>query len=184
MTDVLRTLPELPVVLENLFTLHSESVSETEDLLIALLPTLCDVLQTDRCFLVVRNPNTRMHKNLCWVREPDYPDTSTAGWEPEREWEREDPLFAAALQTQDSIFINDVETADPTVLNRDFERKYLKHRSFIHAHIRQDGQLWGILQPCLFSQPREWREADRLLIDQLTQRLAPIVVQYVQAAGV
>lgn len=182
MTDLLRTLPELPAVLENLFTIHSES--ETETLLAALLPTVCDVLKTDRCFLLVRNPDTRMHKNLCWRREPEYPDTSTAGWESEQEWEREDPLFAAALRAEDSIFINDVETADPTILNREFERKYLKHRSFIHAHIRQDGQLWGILQPCLFHQPREWSEADRLLINQLTERLAPIVVQYVKAAEV
>ena len=58
------------------------------------------------------------------------PDTSTDDWEREQEWEKEDPLFAAALRTEPSIFVEDIETASPTLLNLEFERKYLKHRAF------------------------------------------------------
>lgn len=98
----------------------------------------------------------------------------------EQEWEREDPMFAAALATKPSIFVEDIETAPPDVLSRDFERNCMKHRSLVHAHIAQDGQLWGILQPCLFEQPRSWSEFDRSVIHGLVDRLRPIVVKYVQ----
>lgn len=170
----------LPQALQDVFKLHSQP----EALFAALLPAVCETLQTDRCFLELRNPQTRMHQNICWRRNPDLPDTSTKGWQPEQEWEQEDPMFAAALRLEDSIFVEDVETAEPTVLNREFERKYFGHRALIHAHICQDQQLWGILQPCIFGHPRKWSDFDRSVIDQLTNALTPIVVRYVQAAHV
>lgn len=170
----------LPQTLQDVFRLHSQP----EALFAALLPALCDTLQTDRCFLEVRNPQTRMHQNICWRRYPDLPDTSTQGWQPEQEWEKEDPMFAAALHLEDSIFVEDVETAAPTVLNREFEQKYFGHRALIHAHICQDGQLWGILQPCIFGQPRIWSNFDRSIIHQVTEALTAIVIRYVQAARV
>jgi hypothetical protein len=83
------TEPVLPEVLENVFVAYIKP----EDVFAALLPAVCEVLQTDRCFLHLRNPHTRMHQNLCWRRSPQIPDTSTNGWEPEIEWEREDPML-------------------------------------------------------------------------------------------
>lgn len=170
----------LPQALQDILRLHHQP----EALFADLLPALCDVLQTDRCFLEVRNPQTRMHQNICWRRSPELPDTSTQGWQPEQEWEKEDPMFAAALRNEKSIFVEDVETAAPTVLNREFERKYFGHRALVHAHICQDGQLWGILQPCIFGQPRVWSQFDRAVINQLTDALTPSVIHYVQTAGV
>lgn len=170
----------LPPALQEVFRFHDQP----ESLFAALLPALCDTLQTDRCFLEVRNPHTRMHQNICWRRYLELPDTSTNGWQPEQEWEKADPLFAAALRTEDSIFVEDVETAAPTVLNREFERQYFGHRALIHAHICQNQQLWGILQPCIFGKPRIWSNFDRAVIHQLTEALTPIVVSYVQVAGI
>lgn len=157
---------------------------DPEAIFAAVLPAVCEALQTDRCFLHLRNPKTRIYKNLCWRRSPEIPDTSTDGWEPEQHWEDEDPMFAAALRTDPSIFVEDVETASPEVLNRDFERTNFGHRALIHAHVAQNGELWAILQPCIFGQPREWSEDDRTLVYQILERLKPVAIAYVTAAGV
>jgi GAF domain-containing protein len=170
----------LPEVLENVFVAYSKP----EDVFAALLPAVCEVLQTDRCFLHLRNPHTRMYQNLCWRRSPQFLDTSTNGWEPEIEWERVDPMFAAALRTDSSIFVEDVERASPEVLNINFERKYLGHRAFIHAHLCQDGLLWAILQPCIFGHPRVWDKFDRYVIHQVLEKLKPFAISYVKNAGV
>ncbi|MBD1850453.1 GAF domain-containing protein [Leptolyngbya sp. FACHB-711] len=156
---------------------------EPEAVFVALLPALCEVLNVDRCFLLLRNPDTRIHRVICWRRDPNLPDTSTDGWQPEDEWEKDDPMFAAALATQPSIFIEDIETASPDRLNRDFERQYLGHRALVHAHVCQNQQLWGILQPAVFGHPRMWSKADRETIDRVVEMLIPIVVESVKAAA-
>lgn len=162
--------------------LQALTESEPEMVFAALLPALGDVLAVDRCFLLVRHPDTRIHRVTCWRRDPSLPDASTDGWQPEEEWEKDDPMFAAALATQPSIYIEDIETASPDRLNRDFERENLGHRALVHAHICQDQQLWGILQPAVFGHPRAWSEADRRTIDQVVERLVPIVVSFVKAS--
>jgi len=144
-----------------------------------LLPVICDILQTDRCFLLVRDPATRQHQNFCWRRSPNLPNTSTNGWELEQEWEREDPMFAAALRTDPSIFVEDIETASADLLNIEFERN-MGHRALVHAHIAQDNQLWGILQPAVFGRSKVWSDFDRAVILQTVEKLRPIVIGYVQ----
>jgi hypothetical protein len=170
----------LPEVIENVFVANSKP----KDVFAALLPAVCDVLHTDRCFLHLRNPHTRMYQNLCWRRSPEIPDTSTNGWEPEIEWEREDPMFAAALRAAPSIFVEDVDLASSDVLNIDFERKYFGHRALIHAHLCSDGLLWAILQPCIFGHPRVWDEFDRSFIHQVLEKLKTFVLSYVRDAEV
>lgn len=156
--------------------------SEPEAVFAALLPAVCEVLQTDRCFLHVRNPNKRLYRVFCWCR-PQFPDMSTDVWQKEEPWEQDDPMFAAALRTAPSIFVEDVETASPEVLNIDFERENFGHRALIHAHICQDEVLWGILQPCIFGHPRVWSEGDRAVIAQVIEKVKPFVVSYGELAG-
>lgn len=153
---------------------------DPETVFTTLLPALCNVLQCDRCFLHIRNPHTRRYRNICWRQTDRLPDTSTEGWEYEQEWERDDPMFAAALRTEHSIFVEDIETASPTVVNREFERSNLKHRALVHAHLCQENLLWGILQPSVFGHPRAWDESERAIINQVTERLTPIVICYVR----
>lgn len=172
---------DLPEALEPLF---KQFADQPEALFKALLPVLGDVLQVDRCFLHLRNPDTRLYRSFCWRRSPEFLDISTAGWEPEMEWEQDDPMFAAALRTEPSIFIEDIEAASPTVLNREFERQHLGHRALIHAHITQDNVLWGILQPCMMAVPRRWSEFDRSTVLAVIERLRPFVQAYVKSAGV
>jgi GAF domain-containing protein len=172
----------LPEVLENVFATHSEP----DALFSALLPALCEVLQCDRCFLYLREPHSKKGRTAyCYLRSPQYPDVSTAEWEKEPdELPKEDPLFAAALRTDDTVFVDDVETASPEVVNVAFERKHFGHRALIHAHLGEDGRLWGILQPCVFGQPRMWTQQERSMIHQLTEKLTPLAVAYVKAAKI
>lgn len=168
----------LPEVLENIWTTNSEPTAVFS----ALLPVLSEVLKCDRCFLYLRNPQTSIGRTpYCWVRSSDYPDVSTIEWAKEPEsLSKEDPLFAAALKTEPSIFVEDVETASSEVVNRNFEEKSFGHRALVHAHLCQDGMLWGILQPCIFGQPRVWSNFDRFVVDQVTKNITPLAVTYVK----
>ncbi|MEW6493067.1 MAG: GAF domain-containing protein [Cyanobacteriota bacterium] len=172
----------LPDVLEKILATDSEP----DAVFSTLLPALVEVLQCDRCFLYLRNPHTKIGKiAYCWRRSPQYPDVTYSNWEAEPEsLPQEDPLFAAALRTEPSIFVEDVETASPEVVNRDFERENFGHRALIHSHLRQDGQLWGILQPCVFGQPRVWTDFDRFVITQVEKKITPLAITYVKAARI
>lgn len=167
----------LPKSLESIFATDSNP----ELLFSALLPAIGEVMQCDRCFLLVRHPQTRIYRNFCWRRSLDLPSTETDGWQLEEEWEKDDPMFAAALQTAPSLFIDDIETAPSSVLNLEFERHYLGHRALVHAHIVDAGQLWGILQPSMFGQPRQWTNDDRAMITEILDRLRQPVVDYVKS---
>lgn len=146
-----------------------------------LLPLLGKTLKCDRCFLYLRDPETKLGKvTHCWRRNWQIPEILDPDWKPEPDsLAQEDPLFAAALRAEPTIFIEDVETADPQVVNRSFERENFGHRALIHAHLRHDGALWGILQPCLFGQPRTWTESERSVITQVEQQLTPLAIAYV-----
>ncbi|MBC8120471.1 MAG: GAF domain-containing protein [Gemmatimonadaceae bacterium] len=174
--------PALPTVLEEVLNRNHEP----RDVFSALLPVLCDILQSDRCFLYLRNPETRVGMiTHCWRRAPEYPDVTDSDWKKEPEsLPEEDPLFAAALRTDASIFVEDVETADPAVVNLAFEQKSFGHRALIHSHLCYDGHLWGVLQPCIFGRPRVWTEFDRDVIARVERRLTPLVVTFVKATGV
>ncbi|MBW4552850.1 MAG: GAF domain-containing protein [Aphanocapsa sp. GSE-SYN-MK-11-07L] len=147
-----------------------------------LLPKLGEWLECDRCFLYVRHPSTKMGKVTdCWRRSSQFPDLKTTVWQQEpASLPQADPLFAAALQAKPSIFVEDVETADPEIVNREFEQANFGHRALIHAHLVQAGNLWGVLQPCVFGQPRIWSKTDRKIILELEQLMTPFVISYVK----
>lgn len=159
---------------------------QPDEIFAALLPALGEALECDRCFLYLRSPDTRMGKvPYCWRRSPDFPEVLDADWKKEPEsLPDKDPLFAAALRTDPSIFVEDVETASPDVLNKEFEHENFGHRALIHAHLCQNDRLWGVLQPCLFGRPRVWTESERSLIATVTENIAPLAVAYVQSAQV
>ncbi len=168
----------LPPVLEQIL-----SDSKTADAVFsALVPALGEVLNCDRVFLYLRNPETQTGRTpYCWCRNSNYPDVSGAQWKKEPEsLGEEDPLFAAALRTEPSIFVEDVETANPEVVNKDFEAKEFGHRALIHAHLCADGLLWGVLQPCIFDRPRVWTDFDRQVIAAVTEKISPWAVAFVR----
>jgi GAF domain-containing protein len=147
-----------------------------------LLPLVAEALQADRCFLYLRDPGKEKGRiEFCFCRNPAVPDVKEPEWKNDtKELPLEDPLFAAALRAKPSIYIEDVETADPAVLNRAFEAKTFGHRALIHAHITDNGQLWGILQPAIFGKRHEWTLEDHQLIEYLLPRMLRPVMAYMQ----
>jgi hypothetical protein len=89
-------------------------------------------------------------------------------------------LLILALKTQPSVYVEDVETASPDVVNREFEHTSFGHRTLIHAHLCQENKLWGILEPCIFGHPRIWSASDRDIIGQVEKQLTPLVVNYIK----
>ncbi|MGA7934487.1 MAG: GAF domain-containing protein [Kovacikia sp.] len=148
-----------------------------------LIPKLGKLLDCDRCFLYLRNPFNKFGKvTHCWRRSSQYPDIGDPAWQQEPDsLPQTDPLFAAALRIEPSIFVEDVETASPEVVNLRFEQNNFGHRALIHSHLVQDGLLWGVLQPCVFNHPRVWTEFDRSLIAQVEQTITPLAIALVKA---
>lgn len=160
-----------------------DKYSEPEAIFSELVPKIGEILQSDRCFLYVRNPETKFGRVVyCWRRTEEIPENSHPDWKLEpASLAEEDPLFAAALRAEPSIYVEDVETASPEVLNQEFERRNFGHRALIHAHLREDGKLWGILQPCIFGHKRIWSEFDRAFVTQIEHKLKPLVRKYVNS---
>ncbi|PSR15973.1 GAF domain-containing protein [filamentous cyanobacterium CCP3] len=148
-----------------------------------VLAVLGQQLQCDRVFLYVRNPAADIGRvPFCWTARSSVPTIYDPEWKPEpSSLADEDPMFAAALRAQPSIFVEDVETAGPEVLNREFEHKTFGHRALIHAHLCSEQMLWGVLQPCVFDTPRTWSQRDRQLIEQAVAWLTPVAMTYVRA---
>lgn len=148
-----------------------------------ILPLIGEALQCDRCFLYLRNPDKKLAQvAYYWRRYPDIPEATTFDWTLESEsLPQEDPLFAAALRADPSVYVEDIETASPEVVNKDFEHQHMGHRALIHAHLRYNQQLWGILQPAVYGKPRIWSQSDRALVTELENKLTPIAIAYVKA---
>ncbi|MEP1058210.1 MULTISPECIES: GAF domain-containing protein [Cyanophyceae] len=171
----------LPASLANVLA----TTSTPETLFNALMPALGDYLACDRCFLYLREPNTRLGRvPFYWVRHADIPTVYDEDWKLEPpSLPDDDPMFAAALRTEPSIVVDDVEAASADTLNKQFEQENFGHRALIHAHICCEGQLWGVLQPSVFGQPRHWTQTAQEAIDQVVQAITPSAVAYVKAAA-
>ena len=137
-------------------------------------------VRADRCFLYVRDPaRERGRIAFVWRLDEAVPD-------PRHDWQadtgslpQKDPLFRAALATRPSVYVDDVTEAGPEVLNQEFERRTFGHRALVHAHITASGQLWGILQPCVFGHPHHWTAAERTYLDAATPLFLPVVQEYI-----
>jgi GAF domain-containing protein len=151
-------------------------------LLGALMPALAKALGCDRCMLFLRDPGTRKSRAThAWARKPEFAlAREDAGWQVEPpSLPEEDPMFGAALRNPEALFINDVTTADPALVNATFELEHFKHRALVHAPIYHDGLMYGILEPCVIGAPRAWSAADRGAVELVQQRIAPAVAAYV-----
>lgn len=163
-------------------TVHIEAAGELTAAFTTHLPALGQQLASDRIFLYLRSPADSLGQvPFCWRHSPDVPLVYDEDWQAEPgSLSQEDPMFAAALRGDPSLFIEDVERADSDTLNREFERENFGHRALVHAHIYRDGQLWGVLQPCQFGQPRRWSQADRDCIHHAVEMITPYVIAYVR----
>ena len=143
---------------------------------------IANSLEADRCFLYVRDPKTCFGQVAsCYCRNPEVLYISRDKWQQEPlDLAARDPMFQAALNCQSSIYVEDLETANPQQVNRDFEAEAFGHRALIHAHVCEQGQLWGVLQPSVFNHPRQWTTKDRQVIETVLSQITTMVKQYVQ----
>ena len=159
-----------------------ESGAAPDALLGALMRVLSEALGCDRCVLFLREPESRKSRAThAWERKPEYAlARDDAGWQVEPEsLPTEDPMFGEALRNPVALYIEDVTTADPALVNAEYELEHFKHRALVHAPIYHDGRMYGILEPCVIGAPRAWSAADRETVAQVQQRIAPAVAAYV-----
>jgi len=175
----------LPEMLETLLAIEqSPKQSPKQSLderLTAVMQVLCQVWNCERCFLCLRDPDaslTRITHSYC--SRPDRENLLEPDWVLEDAAILTDPLMVLAFQSPEAVYVEDVETADASTINLAYEQQVFKNRALIHAPIYAQERLYGILEPCLFDQPRIWTEFDRWITVQMQQRLAPLVVQYLQ----
>jgi GAF domain-containing protein len=138
-------------------------------------------LDADRCFLYLRQPHLQRGRvAMCWRKNITIPDALQPDWREDTDGlPDKDPLFRAAITLKPSVYVDDVETAGPDVLNQQFEAENFGHRALIHAHITGDGQLWAVLQPCLFNQPRHWTDDEKTQIEAILPMLQPVIAAFV-----
>ncbi|RTQ47836.1 GAF domain-containing protein [Hymenobacter gummosus] len=174
----LAALPELQALLTA--TLDPESA------LTAALALIGPQVRADRCFLYVRDPaRERGRIALVWRLDEAVPDPRHDWQSDTGELPRQDPLFRAALAAEPAVFVDDVDAAGPEVLNRDFERRTFGHRALVHAPVLDAaGQLWGILQPCVFGHPHHWTADERRYLEAAAPLLMPAVQAYMRGQDV
>ena len=149
-----------------------------------LMQVLCDALDCDRCLLFLRDPDTR--KARCthgWETDPGFAfDRPDDGWAEEpANLESEDPMFAEAMHNPEALFIEDIETASPDLVNAEYEREVFKHRALIHAPLRHGDKVYGILEPCTMVEPKAWSDQDREITAWTMKQLTPIAMDYIAA---
>lgn len=168
---------DLPTSIEQVFI----NAHTPEAIFLGLMPALGKFLKSDRCFLYLRDPETCLGMvPFSWMRNETIPKIYDTSWKLEPDdLSRKDPMFAAALRTEPSIFVDDISIADVKTLNRQFENQSFGHRALIHAHLCQDNQLWGILQPCVFNHARHWTQTEQQVVNQTVQIITPLAIDYI-----
>lgn len=155
------------------------TASTPDQALMRAMTLLCDLLRCDRCFLYLRNPETAQGRvTHCHCVDERWPDLRGASWLEAKDIAPQDPLMAIACQTSASVFVDDIETASAEVINREYERQEFGHRALIHTPLYCKDRLIGILELCVFEQPRQWLERDRSIVAIAQSALTPVVEAY------
>ena len=143
--------------------------------------TTGEMLDADRCFIYIRQPaQERGRIAFCWRKDNAIPDVVQPEWQPDTtDLPQEDPLFRSALDSTKIIYVEDVKTAGPGVLNEAFENKTFGHRALVHAPIHKGGKLWGILEPCVFGQTRRWTDDEKAQLEAILPKLQPVIENFV-----
>ncbi len=139
-------------------------------------------IDCDRCVLFLRDPHTRRARAThAWQRKPEYAlARDDAGWPVESpSLPDDDPMFAMALGDPAALYIEDVLSADPALVNGPYEVAHFGHRALIHAPLYHDGLMYGILEPCMIEAPRAWSDADRANTALVQESIAPAAADYV-----
>lgn len=176
-----------PIINHHRFLDHVENLINSQKvtpkfILNEIVKIVGETLRTDRCFLWVRQPTMSLSRGaFVWRKNETIPDLTPEqmSWSDDTWLPSQDPLYAAALNCKPSVYVNDVKTESSDIINSKFEDATFGHRSLIHAHIISDNELFGILQPCMFGEPRQWLQSEKNLIESLLPKISPVVKQFV-----
>jgi GAF domain-containing protein len=159
------------------------SARDHDKLFAALMPEISRELDCGRCLLFLRDPDS--WQSACthgWWDRPEHGFGRDKSWRKQsQELAMKDPMFAEALHNPVALFIDDIETADPKLVNRDYEAREFKHRALIHAPLFHKGKCYGILEPCVFGRARAWSKRDREVTAWLQERMGAPAAEYVAA---
>ncbi len=178
-----QSIEDLPSELPDSIAEILLNTSDPDTVLTVLMPAVVDVLQCDRCFLYIRDPQQqRTRITHGYSREARWPTMVQTNWSPEpSDLNTKDPLTLSAYQSSEAHFIEDIEAASPGTLDINLERSVFGHRALIHAPIYSDDEFYGILEPCVFEVPRRWTDQDRVIIQALQHVLGIWIIRYLQS---
>lgn len=145
-----------------------------------LMSAIVSEMNTDRCFIYMRDPIKRQTAfTHGYTPLEDWRSFDGGGWsrEPDPETLGE-PMLKKAFTDPTALFIEDIETAAPGVLNKSMERSVFGHRALVHAPIYHETRFYGILEIAVRREPRVWTAADRSLVEWLQPRVAKIAAEY------
>ena len=162
----------------------AESDAGFDERLGALMRLYAEAIDCPRCCLFLREPSQgkSRHTHGWWIDER-YAIDRKSEWTAEGNIAEEDPMYREAMVNPEALYIDDIETAPPSLLNVEFERKHFGHRALIHAPVYHQGEFYGILEPCVFDAPRRWTDADRAITAWAQAQIAPLAAEYVAARG-
>ena len=173
------SLVNLPKPLDNIFN----SSDDLPQLFDRLMVAMVELLECDRCYLYVRDPELLVGQILhCHCVDSSIPNLKNCNPHSESLYVAEkDPLFAAALQCERPIFIDRLDSISNSDRDIEFFRQYYREqKSLIQAHICSQDRLWGILQASQFNRSRPWTKFDRTVIYTVLDRISRSVTVYVK----
>lgn len=146
----------------------------------ALMPVLVRALGTDRAFVYMRDPVARrVAFTHGFSAIPGWRSFDGGAWRPEpNPATLAEPMLKKAFSDPAALFVEDIETAAPGVLNADLERRVFGHRALVHAPLYHEGAFYGILETAVRDRPRVWTADDRALITWLQPRTARLAAAY------
>ncbi len=160
--------------------------SDPDALIGCLMEVYGRAVGADRCLMFLYEPGKGLSRRThAWQARPEWALARRSdAWEPlPPDLPRQDPMFAMALHDPEALYIDDVTTADPGLVNGAYELEHFGHRSLIHAPLLENGQLYGILEPCAMARPRAWTDADKAVTAWTQERLLPVARRYIAAHG-
>lgn len=191
------SLIDLPAPLNKVFANTKNLPLFFDRLTIAIV----ELLKCDRCQIYLRDPQFHTCQIIhCYCVRPEIPNTAEKQKRTESYYlPQQDPFFAAALNREPFIFIEDmtrikIDFSTGTSTNRAedvtynlplkqgdrhyWQQNYLGQKALVQAHIILGQDLWGIVQAAQFNYPRPWTKFDRSSIVQIVDNITPLVSVY------
>lgn len=146
-----------------------------------LMPLIVTALQTDRCFIYMRDPRRRqVAYTHGYTALPSWRHFGNCAWRPEpNPATLNEPMLKKAFTDPRPLFIDDIEAAEDGVLNVELERQVFGHRALIHAPLHHQGDFYGILETAIRDAPRRWTEIDRSVIRTLQPEVAALAAEHI-----